>query len=131
MNQRIAFVVVAVTGILGALAPSFATSDTSTTEYVIRVTSDIQGHEVKFDAAVLIKNQEAPLTTMTRRTPFELRSNGYAASAMFRARGDASLHVEVVGNQGGKQTSRSTATGRAIVVGNNVAQDAGGFIASF
>jgi hypothetical protein len=131
MTKRIAFVVVAVTGLLAALAPSFGSSGTPTTEYVIRVTSDTPGQEVKFDAAILIKNQQAPLTTMTRRTPFELRSSGYAASAMFRADGDASLQVEVVGNQGGEQKSRSRATGRAIVVGNNVAQDAGGFIASF
>lgn len=132
MKNQVALVAVAAALLLVALTQALGSPETpTTTEYVIRVASDTPGQEVKFDAAILIRNEEAALTTMTRRTPFELRTTGSAASAMFRSHGDASLQVEVTGSQGGKQRSRSAATGRAVVVGDNIAQRTGGFITAF
>ena len=50
---------------------------------------------------------------------------------MFRAQGDVAIQVELSGTQGGKEKSRSTATGRAVVVGDNVVQNDAGYISTF
>ena len=100
-------------------------------DYVLRVTSAEPGTEVKFDAAVLFKAAGAPLQTFRHKTPYELHSTGLAASGMFQAHGNVAIQVELVGTQGGKQRSRSTATGRAVVVGDNVVRNEAGYITTF
>ncbi len=101
------------------------------TSYVIRVASAMPGTEVKFDAAILFRSSEAPLQRITRKTPFELRSEALAASAMFRSLGSTDIRVELRGIQDGKERTSSTATGRAIVLGDNVVQNESGFITNF
>ena len=100
-------------------------------DYVIRVTSAAPGTEVKFDGAILFRPASSPLQMFTRKTPFELRSTGLATSGMFRAHGTVAIQVELVGMQDGKERSRSRATGRAVVVGDNVAQNEAGYISTF
>jgi len=101
------------------------------TEYLIRVTSATPGTEVKFDAAILFRPANEPLQTFSRKTPYELRSTALATSAMFTAHGPVGIQVELVGMQGGKQRTRSTATGHAVVVGDNVLGKAAGYITTF
>lgn len=131
MNRRAfgATIVIAIS--LMAVALASGETPQVPTDYTIRVTSVTPGREVRFEAAMLFRSAEAPLQTLTRRTPFEMRSTGAAASAMFRSQGDGSIQVELVGEQAGKEISRSSATGRAVVVGNNLLQDTSGFITSF
>ena len=131
MNRQAPFVTIVVAISLMAVALAFGETPQVPTDYTIRVTSMTPGKEVRFEAAMLFRNAEAPLQTVTRRTPFEMRSTGAAASALFRARGDRTIQVELVGEQAGKEISRSSATGRAVVVGNNLLQDSSGFITSF
>jgi len=131
MNRQVPFVTIAVAISLVAVALAFGEAPQVATDYTIRVTSTTPGKEVRFEAAMLFKSAEAPLQTLTRRTPFEIRSTGAAASAMFRSQGDGTILVELVGEQAGKEISRATATGRAVVVGNNLLQEQSGFITSF
>jgi hypothetical protein len=104
-------------------------------EYTILVTSDAPGDEVSFDAAILVKNSDAPFETVSRKTPYEFRSAGFGASAMFRTHGDIHIRVEVLGIHEGKQVSRYIASGRAIVVGDNLVHDTedenSGFLSAF
>jgi hypothetical protein len=100
-------------------------------DYVLRVTSAVPGTEVKFDAAVLFKTSDASLQTFRHKTPYEIHMTGLAASGMFQAQGGFAIHVELVGAQGGKQRSRSTATGRTVVVGDNVVRNEAGYITTF
>ena len=124
-----AVVVVLLCGGVAALAR--AAAEPRPVDYVLRVTSSVPGTEVKFDAAILFKPADAPLQTFTRKTPYELHASGLAASGMFRAQGDVAIQVELVGTRAGKQQSRSTATGRAVVVGDNVVQNDAGYISTF
>ena len=131
MNRRVVLLALGLAITVVAFVLAFGAVPGASTDYLIRVTSGTPGEEIRFDAAVLLKNADATLQQLTRRTPFELRSTGTAASAMFRAHGDGSIQVELVSEQAGKQVSRSTATGRAVVVGDNVVQELSGFITSF
>ena len=131
MKRNRTFVVVAMAVSIVSAVALLAAARAAPTDYTIRITSGVPGKEVRFDAAVLVRNADSPLRTMNRLTPFEVRTTGYAASAMFRAVGDEKIQVELVGERDGRQTSRATASGRAVVVGNNLEKDEGGFITSF
>ena len=100
------------------------------TDYVIRVTSEVEGKQVKFDTAVLFVRPGAVLKTLAVETPFEMNGSGFGVSAMFVSQGDAMIRVHVIGQQGDNQVARSMATGRTVVAGENLIHDAPGFIAS-
>jgi hypothetical protein len=132
MSRRTVVVTLVLAMSLSVLALAAGRSSSQEkTDYLIRVTSGVAGRDVGFDAAVLFRRPDATVQTMTLKTPFEMRSSGFGASAMFSVQGDATIMVEMVGHQGGKQVSRSTATGRAVVVGDNLSQGSSGFITSF
>ena len=131
MKRFLAAAVVVVLLCGGAVALAQAQAGPRPVDYVLRVTSSVPGTEVKFDAAILFRPADAPLQTFTRKTPYELRASGLAVSGMFRAQGDVAIQVELLGTQGGKEKSRSTAKGRAVVVGDNVAQRDAGYISTF
>lgn len=131
MKTRIASVIALIA--LGVVAAAMASDSPATpaTDYLIKVSSGTPGTEVPVNVASLIRNADAPFESGTRRTPFEMRATGSAAAAILRSTGDGSILVEVTGTRAGKQVFRSTATGRAVVVGDNMPGRQESFISSF